>query len=84
MRTLKGDAGSPAPGAGLERQVPGHALPGHRHLAPPHPRAGCLLRGPRGSSRPGSVLVPPRTAARWLQVGSPGTGTTQVTCSASR
>lgn len=51
--SYKGDARSPAPGAGLVRQVPGHALPGYRHLAPPHPWVGCLLKRTKG-------VLPPR------------------------
>ncbi|KAM9675362.1 uncharacterized protein ACBT57_005202 isoform 1-T3 [Dama dama] len=51
MQALKGDAGSPAPGAGLVRQVLRHALPGRSHRP-------AVCRGPRAFCSPGSVRVP--------------------------
>lgn len=73
MRPLKGDAGSPAPGAGVAGQVLRYELPGHRppprRLAPRSRRAGPLVRGPRAGSRRGVVGRAPAdcgpVAAAW-------------------
>lgn len=66
MQPLKGDAGSPAPGAGLVRQVLRHALPGHwwppGHLALPHRPAACS-EGQGHSSAPGVSSCPADCAA---------------------
>lgn len=57
MQALKGDAGSPAPGAGLVRQVLRHALPGHSH------RPAACAEGQGRSAAPGVSARPADCAA---------------------